>query len=150
MEKAHWRCCICFSSPAPLAAGVGHAARHQGAGALEAENAQLRAVAGALTTQRDAFESLARQLQAHAVGVEGAFTALQAEARELWSHVSGLEDAARRAKRTQTAYEAGLAQLLMLLGKQQAKIRKCVGRKRMGRRPSPRAPTTALRCASHT
>lgn len=97
------------------------------ASAAESENAQLRGIAGLLQGQRDAFESVARQLQGHAVAVEGAFGKLQSEAQTLWTHAQSLDDALRRTKRSQTAYEAGLAQLLMLLGKQQAKIRKCVG-----------------------
>ena len=93
---------------------------------LEAENQQLRSVAAALQSQRDAFESVARQLQSHSMAVESAFTALQSEAQDVFSHARGLEDAMARARRTQSGYETGLGHLLMLLGKQQEKIKRCV------------------------
>ena len=93
---------------------------------LEAENQQLRSVAAALQSQRDAFEGVARQLQSHSMAVETAFTALQSEAQDVFSHARSLEDAMARARRTQGGYESGLGHLLVLLGQQQEKIKRCV------------------------
>jgi len=91
---------------------------------LEAENTQLRSVALTLQSQRDAFESVAHQLQTHSQAVESAFGALQQEAQSVWDHCLQQEDLMRKAKTTQTGYENGLAQLLLLLGRQQEKIKR--------------------------
>ena len=95
---------------------------------FEAENAHLRSVAVTLQGQRDAFESVARQLQSHAVAAEAAFTSLQAEAGALLTSHKTHEEALATARATLQGYETGLTQLLTALGKQQEKIRKCVGR----------------------
>jgi hypothetical protein len=90
---------------------------------FEAENAHLRSVAVAIQGQRDAFEGVARQLQAHAVTAEAAFSALQGEAGALMASHRVHEDALASARRTLHGYETGLTQLLTALGRQQEKIR---------------------------
>ena len=91
---------------------------------LEGENSQLRSVAVTLQSQRDAFESVARQLQDHSLSVEKAFEALQHESQAVWEYSQVQEENLRKAKQTQTGYENGLAQLLLLLGRQQEKVKR--------------------------
>ena len=91
---------------------------------LEGENSQLRSVAVTLQSQRDAFENVARQLQDHSLSVERAFEALQLESQAVWEYSQAQEENLRKVKKTQTGYENGLAQLLLLLGRQQEKVKR--------------------------
>ena len=112
------------SALAPLGSGESSGMSLMRARGLEAENGQLRSVAITLQNQRDAFEAVARQLQGHAIAVETAFGSLQAEAFAVLSYSQAQDEALKRAKRSQTGYESGLSQLLLLLAKQQEKVKR--------------------------
>ena len=90
---------------------------------LERENAHLRGIAVTLQGQRDAFEHVARNLQAHSAGIEASFIALQGESQVLLRDHHQHATAIAAAKKTLHGYEGGLTQLLSLLSKQQEKMR---------------------------
>ena len=91
---------------------------------LERENSHLRSVAVTLQSQRDAFEQVARNLQAHSAGVELSFVALQTESQILLKNHHQHVVASTSTKTTLAGYESGLTHLLSLLAKQQEKIKR--------------------------
>ena len=90
---------------------------------LERENAHLRGIAVTLQSQRDAFEHVARSLQAHSAGVEASYIALQGESKVLLRDHLQHATAFTAVKKTLNEYEGGLTNLVSLLAKQQMIMR---------------------------